>query len=160
MVSTSPARQMAVRLTSILALLLAMVGAYTGFATFQQDLAFTTLQTELSFWGRDNYQPEPRTIKRTGQRIDVLLQKAPGHPDYRGLQATCGAWQAYWASDRDGRASLSQRAVQSQYAALESRPAHRHSWLKMVEYASRTRNGEALRLEAQARLKALQSNEI
>ncbi len=80
-------------------LALALVGAYRGFTTFAQDLAFTNAQTELSFWGSDSYQPEPETIKYTGQTIDALLQNAPGHPEYLGLQANYAAWQAYWVKE-------------------------------------------------------------
>jgi hypothetical protein len=141
-------------------LALALVAAYTGFTTFAQDLAFTNAQTELSFWGSDSYQPEPKTIELTGRTIDALLQNAPGHPEYLGLQANYAAWQAYWATDTIERVSFSQQAVQSQHAALQSRPAHRHSWSKMVEYASRASDGEVMLQQAQARLRALQPNEI
>jgi hypothetical protein len=136
-------------------LALALVAAYTGFTTFAQDLAFTNAQTELSFWGSDSYQPEPETIKYTGQTIDALLQHAPGHPEYLGLQANYAAWQAYWATGTMERASYNQQAVRSQYKALQSRPAHRHSWTKLVEYASRTTTGEAVLNEAKAHLQAL-----
>jgi len=141
-------------------LVLALVAAYTGFTTFAQDLAFTNAQTELSFWGRDNYQPEPKTIKHTGQAIQALLQSAPRHPEYRGLQASYAAWLSYWSENMDERAGFNSQAVQSQYIALQSRPAHRHSWTKMVEYADHASTGEAIRQQAQARLAALQPNEI
>jgi hypothetical protein len=139
----------------VLAAALALMGAYTGFTTFTQDLAFTAARTELSFWGRDSYQPEAGTIERIGQSIDALLQGAPGNPQYLGLQASYAAWQAYWAENTGERASFNSEAVQSQYQALQSRPAHRHSWAKMVEYASRTTTGEAMLIEAQARLRTL-----
>lgn len=148
--STSPAQLMAIPI-----LALALVGAHRGFTTFRQDLVFTSAQTELSFWGRDTYQPEPKTISHTGQAIGALLQDAPGHPEYLGLQANFAAWQAYWAKDPIERASFSLQAVQNQKAALQSRPAHRHSWAKMVEYASRTRGGGDMRDTAQARQEAL-----
>ena len=153
--STSPSRLIAAPI-----LVLALVAAYTGLTTFAQDLAFTNTQTELTFWGRDSYQPEPETIKYTGQAIDALLQNAPGHPEYLGLQANYAAWRAYWATDTIERVSFSQQAVQSQHAALQSRPAHRHGWSKMVEYASRASDGEVMLQQAQARLRALQPNEI
>jgi hypothetical protein len=141
-------------------LALALVGAHRGFTTFAQDLAFTNAQTELSFWGSDSYQPEPETIKYTGQTIDALLQNAPGHPEYLGLQANYAAWQAYWSKNRNNRASFNSQAVQSQHKALQSRPAHRHSWSKMVEYAARASTGEAILQQARARLQALQPNEV
>ena len=153
--STSPARLMAAPV-----LALALVAAYTGFTLVAQDLAFTNAQTELSFWGRDKYQPEPKTIKYTGQRIDALLRNTRWHPEYLSLQANYAAWQAYWATDAMERASFNRQAMQSQHKALQSRPAHRHSWSKMVEYAARASSGEAMLQQAQARLQALQPNEI
>ena len=153
--STSPAKLMAVPI-----LALALVGAHRGLVTFRQDLAFTNAQTELSFWGRDTYQPESKTIRHTGHTIGTLLQDAPGHPEYLGLQANFAVWQAYRAKDPIERASFSRQAVQSQGAALQSRPAHRHSWSKMVEYASRATAGEAMLQQARARLQALQANKI
>jgi hypothetical protein len=146
----SPARIMTVPL-----LLLALLGVYAGIITFQQDLAFTAAQTEISFWGRDNYQPELKTIKHAGHTIDTLLQQAPLHPEYLGLSAKYEAWQAYWTSEPDERVSFNQGAVQSQYKAMLSRPAHRQGWSMMLDYASRTGDGEAMLSKAQARLQAL-----
>ena len=148
---TSPTRSMAV----LTVLAVALMGVYTGFTTFARDLAFTSARTELSFWGRDRYQPEANTVERTGQSIDALLQGAPGNPEYLGLQASYAAWQAYWSENRDERAGFNGQAVRSQYKALQSRPAHRHSWSKMVEYASRTTTGEAMLVDARAHLQAL-----
>jgi hypothetical protein len=146
---------MALPLVLLVVLAVALMGAYTSFATFARDLAFTSARTELSFWGRDRYQPEPNTIRRTGRSIDALLQAAPTNPEYLGLQASYAAWQAYWSESRNERAGFNGQAVQSQYKALQSRPAHRHSWSKMVEYASRTTTGEAMLIDARARLQAL-----
>jgi hypothetical protein len=147
----SPARLMAAAL-----LLLALLGVYAGVVTFQQDLAFTAAQTEISFWGRDNYQPEPKIIKHTGHTIDTLVQQAPLHPEYLGLGAKYDAWQAYWAIEPDERANFNEKAVQSQYKAMLSRPAHRQGWSMMLEYASRTGDGAAMLTAAQARLQALE----
>ena len=152
---TSPTRSMAVPPVLLVVLAMALMGVYTGFTTFAQDLAFSSARTELSFWGSDRYQPEPNTIERTGQSIDALLQGAPGNPEYLGLQANYAAWQAYWSENRDERAGFNGQAVQSQYKALQSRPAHRHSWSKMVEYASRTATGEAMLIDARDHLQAL-----
>jgi hypothetical protein len=43
-----------------------------------------------------------------------------------------------------------------QQASLISRPAHRHSWTKLIEYSERTRGSEALIAQARAGLKGLQ----
>jgi hypothetical protein len=136
-------------------LAIALAGAYAGFTRFTQNLAFTAAETEVSFWGRERYQPQATTIKRTGHGIESLLQNAPNHPQYLGLQATYLAWRGYWEDNMDNRASFNTQAVQSQYQGLQARPAHRHSWLKLLEYASRSSSGEAMAIEAQARLQAL-----
>jgi hypothetical protein len=144
------------RLPAVFALVLAVVVAYAGFTTAREDLANARAQAEISFWGRGEYQPEPHTIERTGRTIEALLRQAPAHPEYLALQASYSGWRAYWEHDPERQADFAQQAVSSQYAALESRPAHRHSWSKMVEYASRTTTGEAMRVAAQARQQALQ----
>jgi hypothetical protein len=137
-------------------LVIALTGAYAGFTSFTQNLTFTRAETEVSFWGREGYQPLTTTIKRTGHGIESLLQNAPNHPQYLGLQATYFAWRGYWEDNNmDNRASFNTQAVQSQYQGLQSRPAHRHSWLKLLEYASRSSSGEAMAIEAQDRLQAL-----
>lgn len=150
----------ATRGAACILLLLAVLGAYTGFTAVQHDLAFTGAQTELGFWGQGSYQPEATTIVRTGQTIDALLASDPMHPEYLGLEANYAAWRGYWAEELAVREEYNQRARDRQYSALKSRPAHRHSWNKMVEYASRTGGGEALRQQAQARVQALQANQI
>lgn len=136
---------------------IALAGAYTGFTHFRQSLAFTAAETEVSFWGREGYQPQATTIKRTGHGIESLLQSAPNNPQYLGLQSTYFAWRGYWADNMDKRASFNTQALQSQYQVLQSRPAHRHSWVKLLEYASRSSSGEDMSIKAQARLQALSS---
>jgi hypothetical protein len=138
-------------------LAIALAGAYAGFTRFTQNLAFTAAETEVSFWGRERYQPQATTIKRTGHGIESLLQSAPNDPQYLGLQATYFAWRGYWTDNMDMRTSFNTRALQSQYQGLQARPAHRHSWLKLIEYASRSTSAEAMVIEAQARLQALSS---
>ena len=127
-----------------------------GATAFQQSLAYTRAETELSFWGKPNYQPVERTIERTGATIDALVQHDPGHPDYRSLQAYQFSWRGFWSAEVDTRLKFNQLALESQYAALQARPAHRQGWAKMLEYASRTTGGEAMIDAAQARMQALQ----
>jgi hypothetical protein len=136
-------------------LALVMVGVYTAFNSVQLNLAFTEARTELSFWGRGEYQPDAGTIEHTGDTIDALLRKDPDHPEYLALQASYSLWRAYWMQDMDERENLIQQAVSSQYSALKSRPSHRHSWSKMIEYASRTVDGEAMRDRARRQHEAL-----
>ena len=139
----------------VVVLILTLLLVAQGLSLFQQDLAFTGAETELSFWGRENYHPFQPTIKRTGKTIDSLLQISPQHSSYLELQAYYLSWLGYWADDVEQRLRFNDQAAQTQYRALQARPADRQAWLKMVEYSSRTVGGEALLAEAQARVNAL-----
>ena len=143
------------RLVALLALLLALALCFQAARLFRQDLLFTRVETELGFWGREAYHPRPATIERTGQQLHRLLARAPADPQYLVLLANYAAWRGYWAQDPEQGQQFERQAVQAQYAALESRPAHRQSWAKMLQYASRVQDGKAMRAAAQARLQAL-----
>lgn len=149
--SLNPARPAAA-----IMLLLAVTGVYVGASSCAQNLAYTRAQTEISFWGRGDYQPTPQVIGDTGQNLQALLQEAPRHPENLTLQAYFTAWQAYWSPDLNTRDALNREAVEIQYLALLSRPAHRQGWLKMVEYASRASSAEMMLQLAQNRLASLQ----
>ena len=139
----------------VVVLILTLLLVAQGLRLFQQDLAFTAAETELSFWGRENYQPLQPAIERTGQRIDALLQQNPQHSSYLELQAYYLSWQGYWTDDVEQRLNFNDQALEAQYRALQTRPADRQAWLKMVEYSARTVDGEALLAEAQSRARAL-----
>ncbi len=124
----------------VLALAVAMVVQAVGL--FRQNLLFTRAQTEVSFWGRGDYRPDEPRIHRNLKLVDDLLVSRPAHPDYLSLEASVAVWQAYWLgqSGDGGQAAagaIAQQAINSQYAALVSRPAHRYSWEKLAEYLSR-----------------------
>lgn len=153
-VPTTPATVL-YRLMLVVVLMLTLLLIAQGLRLFQQDLAFTAAETELSFWGRENYHPLQPTIKRTGQTIDALLQQAPQHASYLELQAYYLSWLGYWSEDVEQRLRFNDQAVQTQYRALQARPADRQAWLKMVEYSARTVDGEALLAQAQGRANAL-----
>jgi hypothetical protein len=147
-----------------IALALTVVGLVQSASLIQQNLLFTRAKTEVSFWGRGNYQPGEITVNRTVNQLDDLLQANPSQPDYLGLQANAAVWPAYW-SGRDaaigesaGSGITVQQAINSQYAALQARPAHRYSWVKLAEYLSRsaaTEQNKALATITQSRLSAL-----
>jgi hypothetical protein len=139
----------------VVVLILTLLLVAQGLRLFQQDLAFTAAETELSFWGRENYQPLQPAIVRTGQRIDALLQQNPQHSSYLELHAYYLSWLGFWTDDVEQRFSFNDQAMQTQYRALQTRPADRQAWLKMVEYSARTVDGEALLAEAQSRARAL-----
>ena len=144
------------RLVALLSLGVALSGIIHAINLFNRDLLFTRAQTELSFWGRGSYSPEPVTVLRTEQSLNKLLSGAATNPEYLALHANYFAWQAYWAEEFQLAQHFGQQAVDTQYAALQSRPAHRHSWTKMLEYASRIQDGKPMRAEAQARVNALE----
>lgn len=146
---------MAGKLPALVLLALALFGAWQGASLVQDDLAFNAARTQVSFWGRGNYQPTAATVDRTGKSIDTLVQHS-GHPEYLSLQAAWSSWRSHWTDNAGERAGYANRAVASQYAAMELRPAHRHGWIKMVEYASRDASGAARLEQAEVRLQALQ----
>jgi hypothetical protein len=150
LVSLNPAR-----LIAALLLIVALIGVYRGFATCLQNLAYTRAQTELSFWGRDTYQPTRQAIQTTAGTLQALLHAAPGHPEYLELQAHYLRWQAYWSDDLQSRDALGREAVEVQHQALLYRPAHRQGWSKMVEYASTASSGKVMLELAQTRLDSL-----
>ena len=143
------------KLIALALMALALVGVWQGVDTLRRDIAFTTAQTEVSFWGRGSYRPEPETIILTQQTLDELLSGAPANPEYLAMQANYAAWQGYWTEDFREAQAFGLEAVDAQHAALESRPAHRQGWAKMVEYASRLHDGKPMRQEAKARVNAL-----
>jgi len=137
-------------------LVLTVFAVYQASTRFQQSVNYTSAQTEISFWGRANYQPEPATIERTGGAVAALVEQVPGHPDYLALQASYAIWIAHWAGDLEDKSAHAGQSVDSQYQALQSRPAHRHSWVKMVEYSARTPTGGGMLQQARGRLQLLQ----
>jgi hypothetical protein len=144
------------RPVAALMLLLTLTCVYFGLSLLVQDLAYTRAQTELSFWGRGNYQPTVQAIQAVSETLEDLLEGAPQHPEYLQLQANNFSWQAYWSQDMSTRDALNGEAVTNQYRALQSRPAHRQGWSKMVEYASRASSGRETLPLAQKRLALLQ----
>ena len=137
-------------------LALASIMAFQGAQAIYLDLVYTAVATELSFWGRENYRPTDKTIKRTGQTLATLLQHRPHHPEYLTQQAYYRSWQGFFAADMNQRLSFNEQAVTIQYRAIQQRPAYRQGWAEMVEYASRTRGGAEMLEQAQARIAALQ----
>lgn len=140
---------------TIAALAITLLATYAAYNTFRLDLSFTKAKTEVSFWGRGDYQPTSTSRARTAAQIDALLVQSPGNPRFLNLAANRTAWEAFWAEDKAQRLALRELAMLQQYGALQARPAHRQSWQKLVEYASRAPGGEPLLAEARHRLAGL-----
>ena len=122
---------------ALAALGLAVTLAWQAATLFHLDLAFTATETELSFWGRGDYQPAEATRETTRRDLDALLAAAPEHPDYLTLAAYHAAWLAYWEDDPTVARPYALLAVDNQYAAQQNRPAYRQGWAKLVEYSRR-----------------------
>lgn len=145
---------------ALAALVLALTGVWQSATLFRLNLAFTSAETELSFWGRGKYQATEATRRRISHAMGELLAAAPGHPDYLALAAYHDAWLAYREDDPTLARPYALRAMKTQYLAQQSRPAYRQGWVKLVEYARRAGpdNEDALALGrlAQQRLEALE----
>ena len=143
----------AVKALPLLVAAIALV--YQAVQQMRMDLVYKDARTELGFWGRGDYQPVPGTLHSTGQAIENLLRLRPAHPDFLGLQAGHAGWLAHWASDPEASQLYGEQALQSQYLALVSRPAHLRSWAKLEGYAARVEDGQTLLLAARSRIEAL-----
>ncbi len=137
-------------------LILVAVLGLEGARTVCDDLVFTTAATQLSFWGRESYQPTVQTIDLTGQRLESLLQRSPSKPNYLAEQAYFLSWRGYASDDVAQRLAYNKSAAATQLQALEQRPAYRQGWAEMIEYSSRMSGGGEMLEQAQARFVALQ----
>jgi len=144
------------RTVSVVAILvLCLLSLFSGWRMFTQDIQYRRLVTEVGFWGREGYTPTASVLEATARDLDTLLKQSPVQPDYLSLRATVYSWQAHGSEDIDERIVLGNRAMQAQYASLQARPAHRHTWLKMVQYASRATTGAPNLALAEERLQRL-----
>jgi hypothetical protein len=76
---------------TITALAITLLATYTAYTTLRLDLTFTNAKTEVSFWGRGNYQPTDKTRAKTGAQVDTLLASIPCWQKHPPIQSTC-AW--------------------------------------------------------------------
>ncbi len=137
-------------------LLLTLIGMFWPARLLLQDLRFTAATTEVSYWGRGEYEPLPAVVERAKAQIEQLLLAYPGHPEYLELQANTLAWLAYWSDDPEQRHQYLHDAVTAQFLALESRPAYPQSWVKLIDYNARADGDDKVEVQAQQYLAALQ----
>ncbi len=145
----------AARVTAAAAALLLVYLAVVAARGLWANLAFTPLETEVSFWGRAGYMPGAATRSRVDRGIAQLLSEAPENPYYHALRAAQLAWEGYWSGAPEEREALAGRMLEAQYRALELRPADRAGWVKLVEYASMAGAGADLQAQAGRQLAAL-----
>lgn len=139
-----------------LALMLLVMGDATKL--FSGNLIFTAAETEVSFWGRGSYQPDQKIVEQTSRSVESLIEDSEQHPSYHSLNASVLAWIAYWEADNIARERFVQQTIATQARAIESRPAHRQSWLKLIEYLANTNNSGETEVWARGRLADLQIN--
>lgn len=144
------------RASAVIALLVALTLVWQALGLLQRDLAFTTTETEVSFWGRGDYQPYEHTREATGRAVEQLVAAAPGQPDYLTLAASYYAWRGYWAEEAAVESEYNARALAAQYSAQRSRPAYRQGWESVLGYAARVEETGTQLAVAQQRLDALQ----
>ncbi|KAA1188949.1 hypothetical protein F0M18_17250 [Pseudohalioglobus sediminis] len=126
---------MAMRPLALIPLALLLALAWQAQAKMRQHLAFTQLETEVSFWGRGAYLPTERTRERTGAGIEQLVAATPKDARAHALQASQLAWESYWQQS----GALAKEAIKAQKQALDWRPAHPQDQRLMVEYQSRNK---------------------
>lgn len=146
------------RTVAAIALLVAFTVVWQALGLLQRDLVFTATETEVSFWGRGEYQPYESTREATGRAVEQLVTVAPAQPDYLTLAASYYAWRAYWAEETAAESAYNTQALAAQYSAQQSRPAYRRGWESVLGYAARLDQAEAQLTLAQLWLDVLQPN--
>ena len=99
------------------------------------DLHYTAVSTEVSFWGRGEYRPSRETRSLVATQVDQLLIRGPNHPLYLVLAANATAWRGYYNLDGPSANALARRAVKLQESALVARPAYLPGWEALADYA-------------------------
>jgi len=134
---------------------IALYSAASSFRLAQQDFLYTSVATEVSFWGRGDYEPTAFTTELAVRGVERLIQQAPANSKYLSLQAKLYSWQGYWAQDTSTKSEFGQMAVASQYSALGHRPAYLQSWKNLSEYVGRTRHNPSMAAQVASRMNTL-----
>lgn len=148
-------KRLGTTISAVIGLAIAAVMAWQSCALVAEDVAFTRLETEVSFWGRGEYIPSAATLATTEAALTELLAAAPRQPDYLALAAYLYSWRGNRPAQTAEAQNYRRRAVDAQYAAQVSRPAYRQGWQNMVVYAGRVEGLDALGNQASRWLAAL-----
>ena len=100
-----------------------------------EDFRFTAAATEVSFWQRGGYRPDPATIGRTIAEAERLVADRPAHPDYLALAADAWVWGGYYEPDRGTALVRVGRGLGLQQASLALRPASLAASRSLERYA-------------------------
>ena len=120
-----------------------------------RDIHFTSLETEVSFWGRGSYEPTVSTRTHVDAQLQMALQNYPANAPLLTLRASQLAWEGYWADSSNDHLQYTRAAMEAELAALYARPAYGQGWLKLLQYQVVDESGEELHQEARARLQKL-----
>ncbi|MEP6390089.1 MAG: hypothetical protein ABJ056_09230 [Halioglobus sp.] len=141
------------RLSSItLVLLLLAAKAWQG---IQDDLSFSELDTEVSFWGDDSYHPSQLTRQRIALSLEQQLQRNPRNSKLLAVRANQLAWEGFWADSDEDYREYSRQALAAQYASLLTRPAYGQGWTKLLQYQAVDEPGEELHNAVEPQLQKL-----
>ena len=109
---------MTLRSIAIVPLVLTLILVGLSIQLIRNHLAFTQLETEVSFWGRGTYMPTDQTRAQTARGIAQLVEATPKDARAHNVHASQLAWEAYWQQDR----SLDEASKKAAQQALDWRP--------------------------------------
>ncbi|MCX2980385.1 hypothetical protein EYC98_05805 [Halieaceae bacterium IMCC14734] len=107
------------------------------------ELQYSAISTELSFWRRQSYQPQPVRVNRVRQQLTLARRLDASHPDYLQAAAELLRWQALWATDPQLSSDYLQRSFELQWRALTARPGHRRDWSRYLREKARLSDYDA-----------------
>ena len=101
------------------------------------ELQYSAISTELSFWRRQSYQPQPPRVDKVTQQLALARRLDADHPDYLQAAAELLRWQARWATDPQLSRDYLRRSFELQWQALIARPGHRQDWSRYLREKAR-----------------------
>ena len=122
---------------------------------FVRDIQFTSLETEVSFWGRGTYQPTGPTRADVDAQLSLALQTYPTNAPLLTLRASQLAWEGYWSVSSEYQLQYTRAAMEAELASLHARPAYGQGWLKLLQYQAVDESSEELHREARVQLQKL-----
>ena len=122
---------------------------------FVRDIKFTSLETEVSFWGRGSYEPTVSTRAHVDTQLSLALQTYPTNAPLLTLRASQLAWEGYWAVSSEDQLQYTRVAMEAELASLHARPAYGQGWLKLLQYQALDESSEELHREARVQLQKL-----
>ena len=122
---------------------------------FVRDIQFTSLETEVSFWGRGSYEPTVSTRADVDAQLSLALQHYPTSAPLLTLRASQLAWEGYWAVSSEDQLQYTRVAMEAELASLHARPAYGQGWLKLLQYQAVDEAGEELHEVARAQMQTL-----